>query len=315
MPKDMISLADWTTDEIVQLLDLAADLKDRLKRGIGCRLLAGRTLALIFEKPSLRTRVTFEVGMYQLGGASLLLNPDQIQLGVRETVSDCALNLERWVDGIMARTFAHQTVLELAESARIPVVNGLTDLLHPCQILADLLTVREHVGSLDGVKIAFVGDGNNIVNSWLNAAARLPIDFSVACPKGYEPNPEIVRYAKENATGRIVVTSDVAEAVKDADVVYTDVWTSMGQEDEAEKRRSDFAGYCVDADVMSVDGPNAIVMHCLPAHRGEEISSDVLDGSQSVVFDQAENRLHAQKSVLVRLFLGEFPESNSSFYK
>jgi len=312
MPKDFISLTDWTADEIRAFLGLAAELKSRQARGINYRPLAGRTLAMIFEKPSLRTRVTFEVGMSQLGGLAIVLDPGQIQLGRRETVGDCARNLERWVDGIMARTFAHETVLELAASSDIPVINGLTDKLHPCQILADLMTLEQHLGTIDRVKVAFVGDGNNVVNSWLNAAARLPFDLSVACPRGYEPDEEIAAYARDHAHGKIVVTDNLAEAVRDADAVYTDVWTSMGQEDETVQRRKDFENYRVNADVLDAVGGPALVMHCLPAHRDEEISSDVLDGPQSVVFDQAENRLHAQKAVLVRLFRGEFPAAGES---
>jgi len=301
MPKDFVSLADWSAAEIESLLDLAAELKSKHADGINYRPLAGKSLAMIFEKPSLRTRVTFEVGMYQLGGIAILLDPGQIQLGRRETVADCARNLGRWVDGIMARTFAHDTVLGLAAAAPIPVINGLTDILHPCQILADLLTVREHLGTIDGVKVAFVGDGNNVVNSWMNAAAKLPFDFSVACPPGYEPDGTVLAYAREHARGQIVVTDNVKEAVEGADAVYTDVWASMGQENEIAQRQKDFEGYCVNGEVLRATGKRTLVMHCLPAHRDEEISSEVLDGPQSVVLDQAENRLHAQKAVLTRL--------------
>jgi len=307
MADDFVSLLDWTADEICAFLDLASELKIRQARGMDYRPLAGQSLAMIFEKPSLRTRVTFEVGMYQLGGLAILLDPAQIQLGQRETVADCARNLQRWVDCIMARTFLHDTVLELAAAAEIPVINGLTDKLHPCQILADLLTLKEHLGTVEGIKVAFVGDGNNVANSWLNAAARLSFDLAVACPAGYEPDEKVAAYAREHAGGNIVVTTDVQEAVRDADAVYTDVWASMGQEDEIEQRREDFRGYRVDAELLRAVGKRALIMHCLPAHRDEEIGSDVLDGAQSVVLDQAENRLHAQKAVLVRLLRKGFP--------
>ena len=305
MAKDFLSLADYKREEIEQMLDLAADLKARMNSGLSDHPLAGKTLAMIFEKPSLRTRVTFEVGMFQLGGAAIRLAPDQIQLGTREPVADCARNLERWVDGIMARTFAHATVEELARNGSIPVINGLTDKFHPCQILADLLTIRERFEAIDGVKLSFVGDGNNVVNSWLNAAALFNIDFALACPAGYEPDADVVEHAKSEATGSILVTSDVEEAVSGANVVYTDVWTSMGQEAESERRRKDFAGYTVTRQVMSLAAPGAVAMHCLPAHRGEEISAKVIDGDKSIVFDQAENRLHAQKGILVSLLGSE----------
>ncbi len=305
MAKDFLSLADYTRDEISAMLDLAADLKVRMNSGVPDHPLAGKTLAMIFEKPSLRTRVTFEVGMFQLGGAAIRLAPDQIQLGTREPVADCARNLERWVDGIMARTFAHATVEELARNGSIPVINGLTDKFHPCQILADLLTIRERFEAIDGVKLSFVGDGNNVVNSWLNAAALFNMDFALACPAGYEPDADVVEHSKCEATGSILITHDVEEAVSGANVVYTDVWTSMGQEAESERRRKDFDGYTVTQQVMSLAAPGAVAMHCLPAHRGEEISAEVIDGPQSIVFDQAENRLHAQKGILGSLLGSE----------
>jgi ornithine carbamoyltransferase len=295
--RDFLRLADLTTAELRQVLDLAARLKRELRAGTAHALLAGRTLAMIFEKPSLRTRVTFEVGMVQLGGAAIHLAPGDIRLGEREPAADIARNLDRWCDVIMARVFLHRSVEDLAGAARVPVVNGLSDLHHPCQVLSDCLTLQERFGRLDGLKVAFVGDGNNMVHSWIEAAARFGFSLHVACPKGYEPDPDIV------GTGgsHVVVGDDVDAAAADADVVYTDVWTSMGQEAEAAARRRAFRSYQVNAALVARAKKTALVMHCLPAHRGEEITADVIDGPQSVVFDQAENRLHAQKAVLVWL--------------
>jgi ornithine carbamoyltransferase len=252
---------------------------------------------MIFEKPSLRTRVTFEVGMVQLGGAAVNLARGDIKLGEREPARDIARNLDRWVDVIMARTFLHQSVTDLATWARVPVVNGLSDLHHPCQVLADCLTVREHLGRIAGLKVAFIGDGNNMVHSWMDAAARLDFDFVVACPPGYEPDPAITA----QSGSRVTVTTDVAAAARGADVLYTDVWTSMGQEAEAEHRRRVFKPYQINDALVALAKPSALVMHCLPAHRGEEITDSAMEGPRSVVFEQAENRLHAQKAVLVWL--------------
>jgi ornithine carbamoyltransferase len=266
--------------------------------------LPGKALAMIFEKPSLRTRVTFEVGMFQLGGHAVSLQPAEIQLGQRETVADAARNLERWVDGIMARTFSHQHLVELAQNAGVPVINGLTDREHPCQALADFLTIREKKGHTEGLKLAFIGDGNNVAHSLLLLGAKLGTHVTVAGPEGYEPDPEILRLARETgaATGaQIEVTRDPLEAVRDADIVYTDVWASMGQEAEAEERAARFAPYQLNADLLKQAKWDAIVMHDLPAHRGQEITDDVMDGPQAVIFDQAENRLHAQKALLAVL--------------
>jgi ornithine carbamoyltransferase len=238
--------------------------------------------------------------MVQLGGYAVYLSPPDIGLGTRESPADVAQNLSRWVDLIMARTFSHTMVLELARHATIPVINGLSDLLHPCQVLADCLTLIEHRGGLDGLKVAFVGDGNNVVNSWLNAAARLPFPFTLACPVGYEPDATVLANARRDG-GQVTVTSSVEEAVRDADAVYTDVWTSMGQEKESALRREAFRDYQVNTSVMTLAKKDALVMHCLPAHRGEEITAEVIDGPQSVVLDQAENRLHIQKAVMVWL--------------
>ncbi|MBI1818407.1 MAG: ornithine carbamoyltransferase [Deltaproteobacteria bacterium] len=300
MKRDFLSLADLQRSEIDEILHLSATLKRDLKAGKRPPLLAGQSLAMIFEKPSLRTRVTFEVGMTQLGGYAVYLAPKDAQLGERESVADIARNLERWVDLIMARTFAHDTLIELAGHAGVPVINGLSDLLHPCQVLTDCFTLIEKRGRLDGLRIAFVGDGNNVVNSWINAAAKLGFRFALACPPGYEPN-RAVRDAAIAGRADVQITHDVAEAVRGADVIYTDVWTSMGQEADAERRRRDFAGYQVNAAVLALARRDALVMHDLPAHRGEEITDDVIDGPQSIVFDQAENRLHVQKGIMVWL--------------
>jgi ornithine carbamoyltransferase len=300
MKRDFLSLADFTRPELEEILHLAARLKRDLKDGKQAPLLAGKSLAMIFEKPSLRTRVTFEIGMNQLGGTAVNLRHRDIQLGQRESVADIARNLERWVDLIMARTFAHATLVELARHAGVPVINGLSDLLHPCQVLADCFTLMEHRGRLDGMRIAFVGDANNVANSWIDAAATLNFDFILASPPGYEPDAATLQAARA-AGGRVTITHDAAAAAQGADVLYTDVWTSMGQEREAEKRRRDFAAYQINADLLQGAAAKAVVMHCLPAHRGEEITAEVIDGPQSIVFDQAENRLHTQKAIMVWL--------------
>jgi ornithine carbamoyltransferase len=299
--KDLISIFDLTSGEIDQIFTLAQNLKKWLQDGKNHRPLAGKTLAMIFEKPSLRTRVTFTAGMTQLGGNAIFLGPNDISMGVRESVSDTARNLERWVDAIMARTFSHESVVALAREASIPVINGLTDRSHPCQVLSDCFTVREKFGSLSDIKVAFLGDGNNVAHSWLYAAARMGFRFSIACPPGYEPLEEIVNGSRSEAGERVQVTHDLAEALKDADVVYTDVWASMGQEREAEERKRIFAPYQLNKAALALARPNALVMHCLPAHRNEEITDEVIDGPQSIVFDQAENRLHVQKAILVLL--------------
>lgn len=301
MKRDFLSIATHTRAELESILEDAARLKADLRTGHGDRPLLGKTLAMIFEKPSLRTRVTFETGIKQLGGASIYLAPGDIQLGARETVADIARNLSRWVDIILARTFSHASILELAEHATIPVINGLTDLLHPCQVMADCQTLLEQKGRLDGLTVAFIGDGNNVVNSWIHAAARLGIHFRLACPKGYEPDPELLADARKTATADIEILHDPAAAAADADALYTDVWTSMGQEAESQLRRAAFEGYQVNAALLAKAKTDALVMHCLPAHRGEEITGDVVDGPQSVVFEQAENRLHVQKAIMVRL--------------
>ncbi len=298
---DFISLADLTTEEIIGLMDLADRLKRELRAGKVTRPLEGKTFALIFEKPSLRTRVTFETGIFQLGGHGIVLESGQIRLGERESVPDVARNLERWVDGIIARTFSHEAVVDLARYAQVPVVNALTDKLHPCQVVADAQTLREHRGDLGSLKLAFVGDGNNVCASWLNFAARVPLNVTVVCPKGYEPDPEILAFAKREAKGEIFVTHDIEAGMKGSDAVYTDVWASMGQEEESSERQKVFAPFQVNRKAMSLAKPDALFLHCLPAKRGFEVTDDVMDGPQSIVFDEAENRLHAQKAILVQL--------------
>jgi len=300
MKRDFISLADLTRAELEDILSLAATLKRDLKAGRRSPWLAGKSLAMIFEKPSLRTRATFEIGMTQLGGYPLYLAPGDIQLGHRESVADIARNLERWVDLIMARTFAHATVLELAAHARVPVINGLSDLLHPCQVMTDCFTVLEKCGRLDGLRIAFIGDANNMANSWMNAASKFGFEFILACPDGYRPDDQTHQRAVASGA-KVTVTHNVTEAVRGADVIYTDTWVSMGQETEAEHRRRDFSAYQLNTVLLRQAKPDAVVMHCLPAHRGEEITDEVMDGPQSIVFDQAENRLHAQKAIMVWL--------------
>ncbi|MDR7523033.1 MAG: ornithine carbamoyltransferase [Armatimonadota bacterium] len=302
--RDYLSVDDLTPEEFAGLIEFARHLKARSAAGDRPPLLAGKTLAMVFEKPSLRTRVSFEVGMFQLGGMAIYLGPQDIQLGVRESVADAARNLERMADGIMARTFAHATVTGLAEAARCPVVNGLSDLEHPCQALGDLLTVAERFPRLQDVRIAWVGDGNNVCHSLLLGAAKLGMTMTVATPPGYAPSEAIVQRARAiaAATGAtITLVTDPVRGVEGANVVYTDVWASMGQEAQREERARVFRPYQVNAMLLARARPTAVVMHCLPAHRGEEITDDVLDGPQSIVYDQAENRLHAQKALLAMI--------------
>jgi len=299
--RDFVSMDDLSPEEVRFVLDTAVDLKRRSKAGDRPPRLAGRVLAMIFEKPSLRTRVTFETGMWELGGHAIYLAPQDIQLGARESVPDVARNLERWVQGIMARTFAHRTVQLLAEHARVPVINGLSDVEHPCQTLGDLLTIRERFGHLDGLRVAWVGDGNNVCHSLLLGAAKVGMHMAVATPPRYAPEPAIVARAREIAStagSRIEVGTDARAAARGADVIYTDVWVSMGQEAERDAKIKAFSEFQVNAALVSQAASRAVVLHCLPAHRGEEITDEVLDGPQSLVLDQAENRLHAQKALL-----------------
>ncbi len=298
MMNDFLSLADLTSEEILGLLDLAGELKRLVQEKRPHFWLQGKTVAMIFEKPSLRTRMTFEVGIFHLGGHGIYYKTN---LGERESVPDVARNMERWVDGIVARTFSHQVVVDLAKHASVPVINALTDKLHPCQILADAMALRDHKGSFEGLKIAFVGDGNNVFNSWANFAARIPIELTLVCPEGYEADPEIVAFAQREARGSVTVTNDIAKGVKGADAVYTDVWASMGQEEESSAREKVFAPYQVNDQVMAYAKTDAVFMHCLPAHRGSEVTDGVIDSPQSIVFDEAENRLHVQKAVMYTL--------------
>ena len=291
--RDFLAIPDYSREELLSLFDLA----ERMRSGAYTdKPLAGKSLAMIFMKSSTRTRVSFEVGTWQLGGHALFLSPRDVQLGRGEPVADTARVLSRYVDGIMIRTFGHDEVELLAQYADVPVINGLTDLLHPCQILADLLTVRQHLGTIDGRKVAWIGDGNNMANSWINAAYRLGFDLTLACPEGYDPDKAILERARSAANVRVV--RDPAEAVEGADVINTDVWASMGQESEQAIREKAFKGYIVDEALMSRAQQDAIFLHCLPAHRGEEVSAAVIDGPQSVVWDEAENRLHIQKAIM-----------------
>lgn len=302
--RDLLTIADFSRDELWQILELARDLKARLRAGEPHHLLEGKTLAMLFEKPSLRTRCTFETGMTQLGGHAIDLAREHMEMGVRESVPDVARNLERWVDGIMARVYSHSTLVTLAENSQVPVINGLSDASHPCQILADLLTVWEHKRRLEKLKLAYVGDGYNVAHSLIFAGSILGFDVHLATPPGYEPRAHAVDRARElgRANGaRITVDHDPRTAVDRADVVYTDSWISMGQEAERAERLRVFPPFQVNHQLLALADPAAVVMHCLPAHRGEEITDDVMDGPQSVVFDQAENRLHAQKAALVLL--------------
>jgi ornithine carbamoyltransferase len=290
-------VADWSRDELLQVLDLGDELKRLQAAGEDHRLLPGRTLGMIFQKPSTRTRVSFEVGMYQLGGTGLYLSAGDLQLGRGETIRDTAHVLSRYLDAIMIRTFAQSDVDELAQEASIPVINGLTDSSHPCQALADVMTIRERFGSFEGLRVAYLGDGNNVCASLMVACAKLGMDFVAVTPPGYRPPEEAVRIARE-ADGSVDLSDDPQSAVAGANVLYTDVWTSMGQDEERERRLRDLAGFGIDAELVARASEDAIVLHCLPAHYGEEITEDVLYGPRSAVWDEAENRLHAQKALM-----------------
>ncbi|MDP9728318.1 ornithine carbamoyltransferase [Alicyclobacillus sp. TC] len=311
--RHLLDFSDITSEELKRLLQLAHVLKEAQKSGFTHHLLQGKTLAMIFDKASTRTRVSFEVGMSQLGGSALFLSSEQTQLSRGEPLPDTARVLSRYVDGIMVRTFAHASLQELASYATVPVINGLTDEHHPCQLLADVLTLEEHFGSLAGLTVAYVGDGNNLAHSWLQIAPKLGIHIRVATPPGYSPLQSVVDEAKMHAVmqrSQVLVTTDAERAVTGADVIYTDVWTSMGDEEEYEERLQVFAPYQVNANLVSKANPNYLFLHCLPAHRGEEVSAEIIDGPHSKVFDQAENRLHAQKAVLAALMAdaGSFGE-------
>jgi ornithine carbamoyltransferase len=299
--RDFLRVNDWVAEDLVSVLDLADRLKARQRERVEHRHLEGRTLGMIFQKPSTRTRVSFEVGMFQLGGTALYLAAGDLQLGRGETIKDTAHVLSRYLDGIMIRTFAQADVDELAEHADIPVINGLTDDFHPCQALADVMTIRERLGGFDGVRVAYLGDCNNVCHSLMVASAKLGMDFVAATPPGYEPTQEVVGWAQAAAVeagGSVALVQDPRGAAEGADVLYTDVWTSMGQEEERERRIADLASYRIDQELVGLASERAVVLHCLPAHYGEEITEDVLYGPQSAVWDQAENRLHSQKALM-----------------
>ena len=301
MEKDLLKLLDLSSQDIHEILDTADQMKYSQKHGLPHDYLRGKTLAMIFEKNSTRTRVSFEVGMYQLGGHALFLSGKESQIGRGEPVEDTARVLARYCDGIMIRTFAQKEVEELARYASIPVINGLTDFAHPCQVLADLMTIREKLTRLEGLKLAFVGDGNNMANSLIVGGLKCGMDVSVACPEGYDPDEQVLDFAKTVTDAKFQLVRTPEEAVSGADVVITDVWASMGQEEERQQRLRDFAGYCVDSRLLRLAKPGCMVQHCLPAHRGEEITAEVFEAHADEIFEEAENRLHAQKAVMYLL--------------
>lgn len=299
--KSLVSINDLSVEEVYQILELAKLLKYKVLTGEPHRILEGKTLGMIFSKPSTRTRISFEVGIYQLGGIGMYFGPNDLQLNRGETIEDTAKVLSRYLSGIMIRTFKHQDVVDLARFGSIPVINGLTDLLHPCQVLTDLFSIYEKKRTLQGLKLAYIGDGNNMAHSLLNGCSKVGMNVAIAAPEGYEPLDEIVAGAKENAevfNSEVLITNDPVEAVKNADIVYTDVWASMGQEKEAEERKKKFMPYQVTSSLVKNAKEDYLFMHCLPAHRGEEVTADVIDSKHSIVFDEAENRLHTQKAVM-----------------
>ena len=299
MKKDFLDIADLTSAEVWALFELAKDLKAKQKRGEAHEYLKGKTLGMIFAKPSTRTRVSFEVGMFQLGGHALYIQ--ESNFGKRETIPDVARVLSRYVDGLMVRLFGHEDIVELAKYASVPVINGLTDLSHPCQILGDMLTILEYRKNFNNLIVTYIGDGNNVANSWVTMAMKIPFTFRIACPAGYEPDKKMIEQANQSQVGRVEIYREPMQAAAGAHVLYTDVWASMGQEAEAEMRRKVFKGYCIDGPLMQAAAPDAKFMHCLPAHRGEETTDEVMEGVQSIIFDQAENRLHLQKAIMVKL--------------
>lgn len=301
--KHLLKLLDLSKEEIIGILNLADQLKYENKNGIEHKLLKGKTLGMIFQKSSTRTRVSFETSMYQLGGQALFLSNRDLQIGRGEPVQDTARVLSRYIDGIMIRTFEQKEVEDLAQYGSIPVINGLTDFCHPCQVLADLMTIREHKGRLEGLKLTYIGDGNNMANSLIVGGLKVGMTVAIACPDDYQPDPSVLEFAKEYGD-KFIMTSDIQAAAKDADVLYTDVWTSMGEEAESEKRKKAFAGYQINDAVMAVAKSDAMVQHCLPAHREEEITAKVFEAHADEIFDEAENRLHAQKAVMVKV-MGE----------
>ena len=301
MKRDFLALSQFTKAELDAMFALTKELKQKTKSGVEHHLLKGKSLAMIFEKSSTRTRISFEVGMYQLGGHPLFISSKDSQMGRGEPIKDSARVMARYCDGVMIRTFAQETVEEFARYSSVPVINGLTDLHHPCQIMADIFTVIEHRGSYQGLKFAWIGDGNNMANSWIEAAAIFGFDLTLACPQGYDPDPRVLEWARQQGDSRIVVTRDPKEAASGADVLNTDVWASMGQEEEQKIREKAFAGFQLNEELLDLAQGNAMVLHCLPAHRGEEISDDVIEGPHSAVWDEAENRLHVQKAIMATL--------------
>lgn len=301
MTRHFLKLSDFGKEELDSLFALARDLKEKQKKGIPHRLLEGKTLAMIFEKASTRTRISFETGFYQLGGHPLFISSGTSQMGRGEPIMDTARVMARYCDGVMIRTFGQEIVEEFARYSTAPVINGLTDLFHPCQIMADLLTVIEYKGGYGGLKYAWIGDGNNMANTWIEAAAIFGFDLALACPEGYDPDPTVLEWARSRTSSEIIVVRDPREAVRGADVLNTDVWASMGQESEQKEREKAFAGYCLDDALVSLAKPDCMVLHCLPAHRGEEISDSVIEGPNSAVWDEAENRLHIQKAIMAHL--------------
>ncbi len=300
MNKDFLSIADCKREDLEDIFTLAADLKKKQKEGTPHKILEGQTLGMVFEKSSTRTRISFEVGMYQLGGHALFLHSGNTQMGRGEPIKDSARVMARYCDGIMIRTFSHQVVEEFAEHSYVPIVNGLTDLCHPCQVMADLFTVIEHKEDFTNLKYCWIGDGNNMANSWINAAAKFGFELRVATPKGYEPNAEVIATAQA-AGAKLLLTNDPREAADGADVLNTDVWASMGQEQEQKEREAAFKGFQINSDLLKIADPQSVVMHCLPAHRDEEITDEVMEGPHSIIIDEAENRLHVQKAILATL--------------
>jgi len=299
--KDFIHISDLTSDEIFAILDRSKWIKSQFKQNANYKPFAGKTLAMIFAKPSARTRVSFETGFYRLGGHALYLGPNDIGIGKRESTADIARVLSRFNDMIMARLFNHQDIIDLADYASVPVVNGLTDFNHPCQIMADIFTVLEHKGNLDNLKVSYVGDGNNIVHSWLMLAQKIPFHFSIACPEGFEPDQDLVKKVQDGGLSTVEVVHDPYKSVKDADVVYTDVWASMGQKEEADERRKLFSKFQINNQLMQSTNKHTYFMHCLPAERGIEVTDSVCDAEYSIIFDQAENRMHAQNAIMLKL--------------
>lgn len=302
MKRDFLHITDFTAEEIWETLELARWIKNKFRSGEEFHPFRNRTLAMIFAKPSARTRVSFETGFFRLGGHALFLGPNDIGIGKRESIADIARVLSKYNDMIMARLFNHEHIIELAEYADVPIVNGLTDFNHPCQIMADILTILEHRGNLDDLKITYVGDGNNIVHSWLALAMRIPMQFTIACPEGYDPDMDMVTTSQKENISEIEVSHDPFDAVKNADVIYTDVWASMGQKEEVEKRRRDFEGFQINKKLIAATGKETLFMHCLPAERGIEVTDEVCDADYSIIFDEAENRMFAQNAIMVKIY-------------